>query len=232
MPRQILTLKLDGITAGDYLTWCRDPDPPALGFALRSVHADGDPLGDTITATLDWNQAPPPPPAAAAAAGLPLLPAARIHPLTTGPAAALDRPSAEEDIGVIDLEWRPATRLGDHQTFAGKHPGEAPRDLRSLRHVGPRSEEPPAEERGPEPGQPSGSVPGSPERTQVRHELVLALTELGGATLALAYHGALTDERLAERVQRVHDLSAQLDALDRCTHSSQQNIQSVTALAA
>jgi hypothetical protein len=143
MPRQILTLKLDGITAGDYLTWCRDPDPPALGFALRSVHVDGDPLGDTITATLDWNQPPPPPPAAAAAAGLPLLPAARIHPPTTRPAAALDRPSAEEDIGVIDLEWRPA------------------------------------------PGQPSGSVPGSPEGTQVRHELVLALTDLGGATLAL-----------------------------------------------
>ena len=69
MPRQILTLKLDGITAGDYLTWCRDPDPPALGFALRSVHADGDPLGDTITATLDWNHAPPPPPAAAAELG-------------------------------------------------------------------------------------------------------------------------------------------------------------------
>jgi hypothetical protein len=34
MPLQILTLKLDGITAGDYLTWCRDPDPPALGLAL------------------------------------------------------------------------------------------------------------------------------------------------------------------------------------------------------
>jgi len=173
MPRQILTLKLDGITAGDYLTWCRDPDPPALGFALRSVHADGDPLGDTITATLDWNQAPPPPPAAAAAAGLPLLPAARIHPLTTWPAAALDRPSAEE-----------------------------------------------------------GSVPGSPEGTQVRHELVLALTELGGATLALAYHGALTDERLAQRVRRVHDLFTQLNALDRRAHGSHQNIQSVTGLAA
>ena len=77
-----------------------------------------------------------------------------------------------------------------------------------------------------------GSVPGSPEGTQVRHELVLALTDLGGATLALAYHGALTDERLAQRVQGVHHLFAQLNALDRSTHSSQQNIQSVTALAA
>ena len=33
MPLQILALKLDGITAGDYLAWCRDPDPHALGFA-------------------------------------------------------------------------------------------------------------------------------------------------------------------------------------------------------
>jgi len=36
MSLQILTLKLDGIIASDYLTWCRDPDPPALDFALRS----------------------------------------------------------------------------------------------------------------------------------------------------------------------------------------------------
>ena len=50
MPLQILSLKLDGITAGDYLTWCRDPEPPALDFALRSVSVDADPLGDTITA--------------------------------------------------------------------------------------------------------------------------------------------------------------------------------------
>jgi hypothetical protein len=57
MPLQILTLKLDGITAGDYLTWCRDPEPPALDFALRSISIDADPLGDTITAILDWNQA-------------------------------------------------------------------------------------------------------------------------------------------------------------------------------
>ena len=62
MPLQILTLKLDGITAGDYLTWCRDPEPPALDFALRSISIDADPLGDTITANLDWNQPPAPAP--------------------------------------------------------------------------------------------------------------------------------------------------------------------------
>ena len=50
MPLQILSLKLDGITAGDYLTWCRDPEAPTLDFALRSVTVDTDPLRDTITA--------------------------------------------------------------------------------------------------------------------------------------------------------------------------------------
>jgi hypothetical protein len=44
MPLRILTLKLDGITARDYLTWCRYPDPPALDFALRSISIDADPL--------------------------------------------------------------------------------------------------------------------------------------------------------------------------------------------
>jgi hypothetical protein len=67
---QILTLKLDGITAGDYLTWYRDPDPPVLGLALRSVSIDADSLGETITAILDWNESPPPASAAASAAGL------------------------------------------------------------------------------------------------------------------------------------------------------------------
>jgi hypothetical protein len=229
---QLLTLKLDGITAGDYLTWCRDPDPPALNFALRSVHVDAEPLSDTIIATLDWNQPAPSPAAAATAAGLPLLPGAQIHPLTTWAAATLERLSGQEGVGVIDLERRPATRLGDHQTFARKHPGKAARDLRSRRRRGPRSEGPSAEDRGPATGQPSESALERPERTQVRHELDLALTDLGGATFALAYHGALTDERLAPRVQRVHDLFAQLSALDNCTHNSQQNIQLVPARAA
>jgi hypothetical protein len=77
---QILSLRLDGITAGDYLTWCRDPDPPALGYALRSIRLDADPFRDTITAILDWNQPPPAPAIAATAAGLPLPPGVKIHP--------------------------------------------------------------------------------------------------------------------------------------------------------
>jgi hypothetical protein len=72
MPIQIISLKLDGITAGDYLTWCRDPEPHALDFALRSITIDADPLQDTITAILDWNGSAPEPSTAAGAAGLPL----------------------------------------------------------------------------------------------------------------------------------------------------------------
>jgi hypothetical protein len=35
MSLQTLTITLADITAGDYLTWCRDPEPPALDFASR-----------------------------------------------------------------------------------------------------------------------------------------------------------------------------------------------------
>ena len=80
MSLQILTLKLDGITAGDYLTWCRDPDPPALDFGLCSIRVSADPLGDTVTAILDWDRPAPGPAPAATAAGLPLSPGVQIHP--------------------------------------------------------------------------------------------------------------------------------------------------------
>jgi hypothetical protein len=58
------------------------PDPPALDYALRSISIDADPLGDTITAILDWNQPTPRPAPAAAAAGLPLPANTEIHALT------------------------------------------------------------------------------------------------------------------------------------------------------
>jgi hypothetical protein len=59
MPPQILTLQLDGITASDYLQWCRDPEPPALDYGLRSISIDADPLADTITARLDRDRPAP-----------------------------------------------------------------------------------------------------------------------------------------------------------------------------
>ena len=83
MALQTLTLKLDGITAGDYLTWCRDPEPPALDFALRSISIQAEPLGDTITAILEWSHAPPPVALAASAAGLPLSTGTKIDEVRT-----------------------------------------------------------------------------------------------------------------------------------------------------
>ena len=74
MPRQTLILTLEGITAGDYVAWVTDPEPPALGRDLRSIALRWDPLGDTVDAVLDWVGSPPAPPAAAPIAGLPLRP--------------------------------------------------------------------------------------------------------------------------------------------------------------
>lgn len=74
MAQQYLTLTLDGITAGDYLQWVRDPDPPALGLGLSSIEVRGEPLGDTVEAALSWDVPAPPAAAAGPAAGLPLTP--------------------------------------------------------------------------------------------------------------------------------------------------------------
>jgi hypothetical protein len=79
MARQILTLQLDEITAGDYLQWVRDPEPPALDADLLSVSIEADPLGDTVTATLDWAGPAPPASRAAPAAGLPHAGVARLR---------------------------------------------------------------------------------------------------------------------------------------------------------
>ena len=73
MPRQILTIQLDGLTAGDYLAHLRDPEPAALGHALRSIVLRAEPLGDVVQATLEWDGAAPAPRAAARAAGLPVV---------------------------------------------------------------------------------------------------------------------------------------------------------------
>jgi hypothetical protein len=74
MALQVLILTLDGITAGDYLAWVRDPEPPALGQELCQVRVHGDPLGDTVQAVLVWRGAAPALSVAASIAGLPLTP--------------------------------------------------------------------------------------------------------------------------------------------------------------
>jgi hypothetical protein len=72
---QSLLIRLDGITAGDYLTWVRDPEPPALDRGLRSVAISAEPLGELVNIELVWAGQPPTTPGAAAlAAGLALTP--------------------------------------------------------------------------------------------------------------------------------------------------------------
>lgn len=56
MSLQIPTPRLDGITAGDYLTRCHDCDPPAHDHSLRSIRTNTNAQDDTIIAILDWNQ--------------------------------------------------------------------------------------------------------------------------------------------------------------------------------
>jgi hypothetical protein len=120
MPLQILTLKLDGITAGDYLTWCRDPEPPALDYMLRSISIDADPLGDTITAILDWNEPPPTALGAASAAGLPASTGVTVDatltdksPLATGTGPHLTRAAATLARGAdVDAERRLPRKAG------------------------------------------------------------------------------------------------------------------------
>ncbi|MDX6623286.1 MAG: hypothetical protein QOE75_1218 [Solirubrobacterales bacterium] len=105
MARQRLTLQLAGITAGDYLQWVRDPDPPALDAGLLAVTVAGAPLGDTVTATLEWAGAAPSAIRAAPLAGLPLGAGARI--VGCGEARAMAR------TGERSRDCRAAPRAGD-----------------------------------------------------------------------------------------------------------------------
>jgi hypothetical protein len=94
MQRQTLTLQLDGITAGDYLQWVRDPDPPALGAGLRAVDVDAEPLDEEIAVVLDWAVPAPPARRAAPAAGLPLSAGVSVRraEIPAAPVAARQRP--------------------------------------------------------------------------------------------------------------------------------------------
>ena len=234
MPPQILTLKLDGITAGNYRAWGRHRHPPAPGFALPPVHVDTETLGNTITTTLDCNQPAPLPPATATATATaqPPLTSTQTHPLVTCAAGAIDRPSIVERESATAPERRPPTCLTGHQTIVRNPLLDAPAEQPRRRHDRQTSEGRPTQEPGPGRTHPTGSPLASPERTQVKHELALALTDLGGATFALAYHGALNDERLVPRVQRVRDLFTQLSALDHPTHTSQPTNEPATPVVA
>ena len=73
MPRQILTIELDGLTAGDYIAHLRDPEPPALGHGLRSVTVRADPLGTRSRRSSSGRTPSPPPASPPRPRGLPLV---------------------------------------------------------------------------------------------------------------------------------------------------------------
>ena len=129
MPLQLLRVSLEGITAEDYLTWVRDPDPPALGWGLRSVTVRADPLEDWIEAELSWDNQPPAPQTAAFGAGFPLTPEVTIvhtsEPIatntnTTRQLAALSHPT-------VARPPRPARALVNPTAHRRRPAGPTPR---------------------------------------------------------------------------------------------------------
>ena len=60
---------------------------------------------------------------------------------------------------------------------------------------------------------PPKSQSGADREAELKEELNLAFTDLGAVALALVHHGALTDKRLVAGVQRIRQLSTDLDAI-------------------
>ena len=93
MSRQTLILTLEGITAGDYVTWVRDPEPPPSGETFVD-HAARNPLGHTVEAVLEGGLAAAPE-GGGADRGLPLTP--EVHP-GAGTRAGRARPDQRETV--------------------------------------------------------------------------------------------------------------------------------------
>jgi hypothetical protein len=137
MSLQTLILRLDGITAGDYLAWCHDVDASAFDYGLRSTSIDADPLGDTISAGLDWDRPMPPPRAAATIAGLPLT--ANVRAIRS-PHAGGDSPHASHRLAVAGrayppVDINPTTRIAEQP--ASPRPSLALQGTPYLRHPSP-----------------------------------------------------------------------------------------------
>lgn len=60
---------------------------------------------------------------------------------------------------------------------------------------------------------PPKSQSGADREGELKEELNLAFTDLGAVALALVHHGALTDKRLVAGVQRIRQLTIDLDAI-------------------
>ncbi|HUA45634.1 MAG TPA: hypothetical protein VMA77_10425 [Solirubrobacteraceae bacterium] len=108
---QSILIRLDGITAGDYLTWVRDPEPPALDHGLRSVAISAGPLGELINIKLVWAGQPPTNPSAGAvAAGFALTPeVVSVHSVTHTADSVAQRRSPT-DGGPVSEPFSPRAR--------------------------------------------------------------------------------------------------------------------------
>lgn len=111
---QSLSNRLDGITAGDYLTWVRDSEPPALDSGLRSVAISAEPLGQLINIELVWAGHPPKTPSAAAiAAGFPMTPEVSAIRSANDTAAGASHRSSCTSIVVLSQNPSDAERPSD-----------------------------------------------------------------------------------------------------------------------
>ncbi|HET7378891.1 MAG TPA: hypothetical protein VFJ24_02500 [Gaiellales bacterium] len=91
---QELTILLDGITAGDYLTWVRDPEPRALGRDLVAIATAADPVAARIDVHLIWGPH--------AARSMDRSPRRRVPADTRG-----DRgPTGRLGVGIRVADWR------------------------------------------------------------------------------------------------------------------------------
>ncbi|HEX8085138.1 MAG TPA: hypothetical protein VF529_12675 [Solirubrobacteraceae bacterium] len=129
MPRQILTLELDGLTAGDYIAHVCDPEPPALGHGLRSMTLRAEPLGATVEAMLVWDEPVPSARVAAQAAGLPLV--AEVVKVDATEIHDLPRPGERREARTPARRFSALTERAAQRLAAQARPGTfAPQVLR------------------------------------------------------------------------------------------------------
>ena len=94
-----LVIRLDGITAADYLAWVWDPEPAALDDGLRSVAVSAAPVGELVNIEPVWAGQPPTTPrTAAAAAGFALPPRSPRSTAPLPPATRTARRSSRAPI--------------------------------------------------------------------------------------------------------------------------------------
>jgi hypothetical protein len=126
---QSLLMRLDGITTGDYMTWVRDPEPPALDHRLRSIGICAEPVEELVNIELVWAGPPPTTPrAAAGAAGFARTPEVVAARNADGGRRTVD---SRTDAGPLSSPFPP--NRAPQPVF--EHSPTTPTDKRENRHV-------------------------------------------------------------------------------------------------